>query len=81
MSDPDALINSQAVDPMTGGGPAEEGDDPTDGTFPTDAEQPETQGDEPLEAELGDDGQGDLAPGDDDPGSGDVPGDLRDHLG
>lgn len=80
MSDPDALINSQATDPMSEtGGPKD--DDPTDGTFPTDAEQPESQGDEPLEAELGDDGQGDLAPGDDEPGSGDAPRDLRDSLG
>ncbi|MFJ4223544.1 hypothetical protein [Microbacterium sp. NPDC089695] len=43
--------------------------DEPDQTFPTDtarsdAEQPETQGEEPLDAELGDDGQGDLAPGD-----------------
>ena len=29
-----------------------------------DEAQPDTQGDEPLEAELGDDGQGDLAPED-----------------
>ena len=32
--------------------------------LPTDQEQPESQGDEPVEAELGEDGQGDLAPED-----------------
>jgi hypothetical protein len=54
-------------------------DDFTDGTFPTDTSQPETQGDEPLEAELGEDGQGDLAPEDEGlPHSGDAPSDLRD---
>lgn len=36
-------------------------DESSEGTFPTDTEQPETQGDDPLEAELGDDGQGDRA--------------------
>lgn len=50
-----------------------------DQTFPTDTAQPETQGDVPLEAELGDDGQGDLAPEDEGPQhSGDAPSDLRD---
>ncbi|CAH0171328.1 MULTISPECIES: hypothetical protein [unclassified Microbacterium] len=32
--------------------------------LPSSAEQPETQGDDPVEAELGDEGQGDLAPED-----------------
>ena len=46
---------------------------------PSDAEQPETQGDDPVEAELGEDGQGDLAPEDEGSGhSGDAPTDLRD---
>lgn len=75
MSNPDALAGQDAL--------AGEGDrlgaDFTDGTFPTDTGQPETQGDEPLDAELGDDGQGDIA--DDDlaghDGS-DAPTDLRD---
>lgn len=41
-------------------------------------QQPESQGDEPLDAELGDDGEGDLAPGDepDTSGAGE-PTDLR----
>ncbi|WP_435748543.1 hypothetical protein [Microbacterium sp. PMB16] len=40
--------------------------------------QPETQGDEPLDAELGEDGQGDLAPEDEGSAhSGDAPSDLR----
>lgn len=47
--------------------------------FPTDAEQPETQGEEPVEAELGEEGQGDLTPEDEGDGrSGDAPADLRD---
>ncbi|QNA91270.1 MULTISPECIES: hypothetical protein [unclassified Microbacterium] len=47
--------------------------------YPTDAEQPETQGDDPVEAELGEDGQGDIAPEDEGGGhSGDAPTDLRD---
>lgn len=63
MSNPEGLINSM---------------DPTDGTFPTDVEQPETQGEEPLEAELGEDGQGDLSPADENSAhSGDAPTDLR----
>ena len=32
--------------------------------LPSDQEQPESQGDEPVEAELGEEGQGDLAPED-----------------
>ncbi len=39
--------------------------------------QPETQGDEPLDAELGDEGQGDLGEGDGRQHSGDAPDDLR----
>jgi len=42
-------------------------------------EQPDTQGDSPLEAELGEDGQGDLAP-EDEPDAfagGSEPNDLR----
>ncbi|WP_309128358.1 hypothetical protein [Microbacterium sp.] len=39
--------------------------------------QPDTQDDVPLEAELGDDGQGDLAEGDARQHSGDAPEDLR----
>ena len=39
--------------------------------------QPDSQGDEPLDAELGDAGQGDLAEGDVATHSGDAPQDLR----
>lgn len=42
-----------------------------------DALQPETQGDEPVDAELGEDGQGDMAEGDGPQHSGDAPDDLR----
>ncbi|GAB3603328.1 hypothetical protein [Microbacterium aureliae] len=34
-------------------------------THAGDLDQPDTQGEDPLEAELGEDGQGDLAPEDD----------------
>jgi len=74
MSNIDALANSLEPE-LPGLAPAE----PTNGSFPTDTQQPETQGDDPLEAELGEDGQGDLAP-EDEPGAatGDAPRDLRD---
>lgn len=63
MSNPEEIVSSR---------------EPDDGTLPADLEQPETQGDEPLEAELGEDGQGDLAPEDEGSGhSGDAPTDLR----
>ncbi|MDQ0615434.1 hypothetical protein QF046_003075 [Microbacterium sp. W4I4] len=39
--------------------------------------QPDSQGDAPLDAELGEDGQGDLAEGDGAQHSGDAPDDLR----
>lgn len=39
--------------------------------------QPDTQGEPLLEAELGEQGQGDLGEGDDHPHSGDAPEDLR----
>ena len=39
--------------------------------------QPETQGDEPIETEIGDEGQGDLGEGDLQQHSGDAPDDLR----
>lgn len=75
MSNIDALANS--IEPEMPGVPRAE--EPTAQTFPTDTEQPETQGDDPLEAELGDDGQGDLAPEDEgSQHSGDAPSDLRD---
>ncbi|WP_217176998.1 hypothetical protein [Streptomyces sp. AC495_CC817] len=53
MTNPDSFMN--ATDPLV-----PEHEDFTEGTLPTDAEQPETQGEEPIDAELGDDGQGDL---------------------
>ncbi|MGX1792748.1 hypothetical protein ACWIDW_07355 [Microbacterium sp. NPDC055312] len=39
--------------------------------------QPDSQGDEPLDAELGEDGQGDLAENDEQLHSGHAPTDLR----
>lgn len=39
--------------------------------------QPDSQGEVPLDAELGEDGQGDLAEGDEQLHSGDAPTDLR----
>lgn len=39
--------------------------------------QPETQGDEPLETEIGEEGQGDIDESDVHPHSGDGPNDLR----
>lgn len=54
--------------------------------LPPESVQPETQGLDPVAAELGDEGQGDLAPEDLDPASFDdpenpaTPDDLRDTL-
>lgn len=74
MSNPQAFANNQ--DPLEGSAPTDSF--PTD-TNAADALQPETQGDEPIEAELGEEGQGDLAPEDEGNGhSGDAPTDLRD---
>lgn len=39
--------------------------------------EPDTQGSDPLEADLGEDGQGDMAEGEDGAHSGDAPDDLR----
>ena len=39
--------------------------------------EPDTQGSDPLEADLGEDGQGDMAESDDGGHSGDAPDDLR----
>lgn len=75
MSNIDAFTNSYPPN-MPGVPPV---DHFVDETFPTDTSQPETQGDEPLDAELGEDGQGDLAPEDEGMShSGDAPTDLRD---
>ncbi|MGJ0390079.1 hypothetical protein [Microbacterium sp. CGR1] len=75
MSNIDAFANSFPPN-MPGIPPV---DDFSDGTFPTDTSQPESQGEEPLDAELGDDGQGDLDPADEtDADGGDAPRDLRD---
>jgi hypothetical protein len=62
-ADPDDL------DPATrtGADPAEirdDGDDVPASDLPDDEAQPDTQGEDPITAELGDDGQGDLAPED-----------------
>jgi hypothetical protein len=65
----DEGADPEDLDPVTntGADPAEIPDDadeiPATDLHP-DAAQPDTQGDEPLEAELGEDGQGDLAPED-----------------
>lgn len=76
MSNIDAFANSFV--PEMPGVPE---NDPTDGTFPTDTQQPDTQGDNPIDAEIGEDGQGDLAPEDEgSQHSGDAPTDLRDGL-
>lgn len=65
-ADPDELDDlAQAT--AIGADPAEipDADDQIPASdLPGDASQPESQGDSPLEAELGDDGQGDLAPED-----------------
>ncbi|WP_341955960.1 hypothetical protein [Microbacterium sp. LWH13-1.2] len=75
MSNVDAFANSFPPN-MPGIPPV---DDFSDGTFPTNTDQPETQGEDALEAELGDDGQGDLDVEDEpDAGGGDAPRDLRD---
>ncbi|WP_091228492.1 hypothetical protein [Microbacterium sp. 3J1] len=74
MTNIDAFANS--FEPEMPGVPEA---DPTDGTFPTDTQEPETQGNDLIDAEIGEDGQGDLAP-EDEGGqhSGDAPVDLRD---
>lgn len=54
MMNPEAFLGPQ--DP-----PVPE-EDFSDGTFPSEDEQPETQGEDPLDAEIGEDGQGDLDP-------------------
>lgn len=61
--DPDDLDSATA----TGADPAEIPDDDDEipaSDLPVDSAQPSTQGASPLEAELGDNGQGDLAPED-----------------
>ena len=74
MSNVDAFANSLEPE-LPGLAPSE----PRDGSFPTSTQQPDTQGDDPLEAEIGEDGQGDLAPEDEGAGHrGDAPRDLRD---
>lgn len=65
----DEGADPEDLDPvtLTGADPAElphEDDQIPAYDLPTDAMQPETQGEDPIEAELGDDGQGDLAPED-----------------
>ncbi|MEV4776621.1 hypothetical protein [Microbacterium sp. LWH12-1.2] len=76
MSNIDAFANSLPPE-MPGIPPV---DDVTDDSFPTDQQQPETQGEEPLDAELGEDGRGDLAPGDEPEAVRDEPRDLRDEI-
>ncbi len=55
------------VGTVTGDDPAQlpaDDDDVPASDLPGDALQPETQGTDPVDAELGEDGQGDLSPGD-----------------
>jgi hypothetical protein len=72
MMNPEAFMGRQ--EPLV---PEEADDDFTDGTFPAENDQPETQGEDPLDAEIGEDGQGDLDL-QDDGGEADAPTDLRD---
>jgi len=65
----DEGADPEDLDPvtLTGADPAEiPGDDDEIPAFdlPSEAVQPDTQGESPIEAELGEDGQGDLGPGD-----------------
>ena len=56
-------------------------EDPDSTQDPDAPENPETQGDDPLTADLGENGQGDLAPEDEADGfSGDAPDDLRGNV-
>ncbi len=55
------------VETATGADPAEipaDGDDIPAADLPREAAQPETQGEDPVVADLGEDGEGDLAPED-----------------
>lgn len=73
MSNIDAFANSFPPE-MPGIPPVDEF---RDGTFPTDTARPETQDEDPFDAEIGENGQGDLAPEDEGaPHSGDAPTDL-----
>lgn len=82
MSNPDAFARSQEPMFQNATDDLDESEDLSDLTFPTDTDQPESQGEEPLEADLGEDGQGDLAPdAGSDAVSGDAPDDLRESLG
>jgi len=81
MSNPDAFANSQEPMFQNATDDVDESEDLSDLTFPTDTDQPETQGEDPLEAELGEEGQGDLAPeGEPDLLRADPPNDLRDAV-
>lgn len=81
MTNPDAFARSQKPMFENATDEVDESDDLSDLTLPTDTDQPETQGDEPLEAELDEDGEGDLSPNEGtDVVSGDAPQDLRDSL-
>jgi len=61
--DPATLDTATATGADPGEIPADDDDVPAE-DLPRVTAQPETQGDSPLEAELGEDGQGDLAPED-----------------
>ena len=72
MMDPEAFLDPQ--EPLV---PEEAPDDFSEGTFPPESDQPETQGQDPLDAEIGEDGQGDLDLQDDGGVDADAPTDLR----
>ncbi len=68
LDDPDVLSDDRDEDEILSPDPDEYSDTPHMGSVPRvlgeDEYMPDTQGEDPLYAELGDEGQGDLAPED-----------------
>lgn len=68
LDDPDVLSDERDEDEILSPDPDEYSDAPHMGSVPRvlgeDEYMPDTQGEDPLYAELGDEGQGDLAPED-----------------
>ena len=68
LDDPDVLSDERDEDEILSPDPDEYSDTPHMGSVPRvlgeDEYMPDTQGEDPLYAELGDEGQGDLAPED-----------------
>jgi hypothetical protein len=75
----ESFLDSEEDDEST---PETREDVPADDAHALDADQPGTQNDSPVEAALGEDGQGDLAPEDEDAAGtlDDGPNDLRTSL-